>query len=120
MTEEKIVLSNQQIIYHVRKVLDHALLPQMQQLQIANPGEYTKQLTLAHMDFSQSNPSLFYAIVDNPKTFDMNRLKEMLDVRKKIMDKKISQETADKEMGQKYYDEFVHKHIDELDKKAGK
>ncbi len=120
MTDEKIVLTNQQIIYHVRKVLDHALLPQMQQLQIANPGEYTKQLTLAHMDFSQSNPSLFYAIVDNPKTFDMNRLKEMLDIRKKIMDKKISQELADKEMGQKYYDEFVHKHIDELDKKTGK
>lgn len=118
MSSDK-MLSNQQIMYHVRKVLDHALQPRMQVLKLnkQTESEYYRELTIEHDSFRESNPALFFAIADNPKTFDMNRLKDMLEKRKKLINKEISKDTADKEVGQKYFEEFVQPHINDLDKK---
>jgi len=109
-------LSNEEILTSVRKIVDHALKPRMQQLMISKPAEYNKELQLTYPEFMDKCPSLFFTIMDNPKTFDMQRLHEMLTKRKQIANREISQEDADKKVGQEYYDEFIKPVVDPRDK----
>lgn len=109
-------LSNDEIYSTVQKIIEYALRPRMQQLMTTKPAEYNRELQTTFQEFLDKCPALFFSIMDNPKTFDLRRLREMLDKRKQIIEKKITQEEADKEMGQKYYDEFVKPHVDERDK----
>lgn len=61
--------------------------------------------------FHENYPTLFFMIVENPTKFDMNRLKELLNLKKEVEENKISYEDASKNLGQKYYDEFVEPKI---------
>ncbi len=63
-----------------------------------------------------SYPGLFATILDNPKKFDMNRLRQMLAMRKKINNNSMTHEEASTKIGQQYYDEFAKPLVDKLPK----
>ena len=65
----------------------------------------------------QKYPTLFFTIIENPTTFPISRLEEMLHFKKNIEENKTTNEEVSIHLGQKYYDEFVKDKIKNLDKK---
>ena len=80
-----------------------------------SPDEYKQYCMQKYTDFHQKYPSLFFKIIENPSTFPMWRMEEMLALKKKIEKKEGDQESAAIFLGQKYYAEFVKDTVDKLD-----
>ena len=78
--------------------------------------EYKQVCMKTFTDFHQKYPTLFFSIIENPSTFPLYRLNEMLVLKKKIEEKEINEEKASVHLGQKYYNEFVKDTVSELDK----
>ena len=81
-----------------------------------NIDEYKQICMRQFTNFHQNYPTLFFSIIENPSSFQINRLDEMLFFKKKIEEKQITEEKASVHMGQKYYNEFVKDTVTELDK----
>ena len=64
----------------------------------------------------QKYPTLFFSLIENPSTFPLYRLNEMLQLKEKIEKKEITNENASVRVGQQYYDEFVKDTVRDLDK----
>ena len=65
----------------------------------------------------QKYPTLFFTVIENPTTFPISRLEEMLHLKKNIENNSTTNEQASVHLGQKYYDEFVKDKIKNLEKK---
>lgn len=65
----------------------------------------------------QKYPTLFFTVIENPTTFPISRLEEMLNLKKNIETNNTTNEEASVHLGQKYYDEFVKDKIKNLEKK---
>ena len=65
----------------------------------------------------QKYPTLFFTVIENPTTFPISRLEEMLILKKNIETNNTTNEEASIHLGQKYYDEFVKDKIKNLEKK---
>jgi hypothetical protein len=82
--------------------------------------EYKQVCMRKFTDFHQKYPTLFFSIIENPTTFPIYRLNEMLTLKRKIEENKVDEEKASVQLGQKYYNEFVKDTVTELDKKIKK
>jgi hypothetical protein len=82
----------------------------------SNMDEYKQICLRKFTNFHQKYPSLFFKIIENPSTFPMYRIEEMLKIKKKIEKNEIEQEKAAVYFGDKYYKEFVKETVDKLDK----
>ena len=78
--------------------------------------EYKQVLMHKFTNFHQKFPTLFFTIIENPSTFPIYRLDEMLKLKQKIETNEINEEKASVHLGQKYYNEFVKDTVTELDK----
>jgi len=110
-------MSNKNAIYEMAQLLIHFTSDdKMQNLKSLSYQEY--RLMIDNCDtfkeFSLDYPALFNMIIDDPKNFDLNRLKYMLGMKQKIDNNELSNEDATKEVGQKYYDEFVKNTVEDL------
>ena len=65
----------------------------------------------------QKYPTLFFSLIENPTTFPIYRLEEMLTLKKRIETEELTTENASVRVGQQYYDEFIKDTVKELDKK---
>jgi hypothetical protein len=81
-----------------------------------NMDEYKQICMIKFTDFHQKYPTLFFSIIENPSSFPIYRLNEMLNLKRKIEDDEINEERASVHLGQKYYNEFVKDTVSELDK----
>ena len=82
-----------------------------------NIDEYKQVCMRLFTDFHQKYPTLFFSIIENPSSFPLYRLDEMLNLKKNIEEKKINEEKASVYLGQKYYDEFAKSVVSKLDSK---
>lgn len=101
----------------LENIFKSSLTESMQILYKTNNVQYRKELTEKYTDFAMSYPALFNMVIDNPKNFDMNRLKQMLLLRKKVKNNYITYDEASTQIGQQYYDEFAKPLVDKLPKK---
>ena len=85
-----------------------------------NIDEYKQVCMRKFTDFHQKYPTLFFSIIENPSSFPLYRLEEMLQLKKKIEDNEINEQKASVHLGQKYYNEFVKETVTELDKQIKK
>ncbi len=67
--------------------------------------------------FHERYPTLFFTIIENPSTFPMYRLNELLNIKTLVDDKKVTEQNASIALGQKYYNEFVKDTVKKLDEK---
>jgi hypothetical protein len=81
-----------------------------------NIDEYKQECMRNFPNFHMNYPTLFFSIIENPTTFPIYRLEEMLSLKSKIENNELDDKKASVHMGQKYYDEFVKKTVDKLDK----
>lgn len=107
-------LSDNKLLQMINNIIKSATSGEMHTLSITNNVEYRKRLTDSYNDFAISYPALFNTIIDNPTQFDMNRLKQMLSMRKKIQNNDITYEEASTQIGQQYYDEFAKPIVDKI------
>ena len=79
-----------------------------------NYALYRTNLIEKFEDFFQKYPSLFNMIIDNPTTFEIEKLINMLNMKEKIDNNEITSESASVQVGQEYYDEYVKEKVDKL------
>ncbi len=85
-----------------------------------NIDEYKQLCMIKFTKFNQNYPTLFFSIIENPSTFPLYRLKDMLNLKRKIENNEINEDSASVKLGQKYYDEFVKDTVSDLDKQLKK
>lgn len=109
-------LDDNTLVKIIENIISFATSEEMSNLARINNVIYHKRLTEKYQDFSISYPGLFNTIVDDPKKFDMNRLRQMLNMRRKINNNSMTYEEASTKIGQQYYDEFAKPLVDNLPK----
>lgn len=85
-----------------------------------NIDEYKQLCMRTFTNFHQNYPTLFFSIIENPSSFPLYRLNEMLDIKKKIENNETNEDKASVQLGQKYYNEFVKDTVSELDSQLRK
>jgi hypothetical protein len=81
---------------------------------------YKQECMIKFTNFHQRYPTLFFSIIENPSSFPLYRLDEMLNLKKKIDNKQLTEERVSIHLGQKYYNEFVKDTVSVLDKNNSK
>lgn len=108
-------MESSDIIYeNVKQLIQFCLRKENMNLRKSNIDEYKQKCMQIFTDVHQKYPTLFFTIIENPTTFPMHRLEELLRYKKRIEANEANAEEVHKELGQKYYDEFVK---DQLPKK---
>lgn len=79
-------------------------------------NNYKQECMIKFTNFHQRYPTLFFSIIENPSSFPIYRLDEMLNLKEKIDNNKLNEERASIHLGQKYYNEFVKDTVSNLDK----
>jgi hypothetical protein len=115
VTQNKIE-SAEEIKQRVNEIIKHCLKKENNILRRNNIDEYKQNCMRLFTDFHQKYPTLFFSIIENPSSFPLYRLDEMLQLKKKIEENEINEEKASVHLGQKYYNEFVKNTVKELDK----
>ncbi len=82
-----------------------------------NLDEYKRRMMVKFSHIHQKYPTLFFIVIENPTSFAISRLDEMLHLKKQIEIEQTTNEQASVHLGQKYYDEFVKEQIKHLDQK---
>lgn len=109
-------LDDNTLLKIIESVIAFTTTEEMHNLSKYNNTIYRKRAIDKFPEFSTTHPGLFNTIIDNPKKFDMNRLRQMLNMRKKINNNDITFEEASTKIGQQYYDEFAKPLVDKLPK----
>lgn len=91
----------------VREIHRYAMGAEATRVRRENMDAYKQFMMRKFGEFHYNYPTLFFAIIENPSGFPMNRLKDMLAMKRKIESKEIAQEDADIKMGQDYFNEFA-------------
>ena len=102
---------------NVEKILEFCLLKENRTLRRENMDAYKQKCMREFTFMHQKYPTLFFSLIENPTTFPIYRLEEMLSLKKRIEDEELTTENASVRVGQQYYDEFVKDTVQELDKK---
>ena len=115
ITQNKIESANE-IKEQVSNIIKYCLKKENNIMRRDNIDQYKQICMRLFTDFHQKYPTLFFSIIENPSSFPLYRLDEMLQLKKKIEQNEINEEKASVHLGQKYYNEFVKNTVSELDK----
>ena len=107
----------QTIKKRVEEIINFCILPQNRALRKNNIDEYKQKCMREFTFMHQKYPTLFFSLLENPTTFPIYRLEEMLSLKQQIETTEVTTENASVRIGQQYYDEFVKDTVAELDKK---
>jgi hypothetical protein len=102
---------------NVEKILEFCLLKENRTLRRENMDAYKQKCMREFTFMHQKYPTLFFSLIENPTTFPIYRLEEMLSLKKRIETTELTTENASVRVGQQYYDEFIKDTVTELDKK---
>jgi hypothetical protein len=102
---------------NVEKILEFCLLKENRTLRRENMDAYKQKCMREFTFMHQKYPTLFFSLIENPTTFPIYRLEEMLSLKKRIEIEELTTENASVRVGQQYYDEFIKDTVKELDKK---
>ena len=102
---------------NVEKILEFCLLKENRTLRRENMDAYKQKCMREFTFMHQKYPTLFFSLIENPTTFPIYRLEEMLSLKKRIEIEELTTENASVRVGQQYYDEFIKDTVTELDKK---
>ena len=102
---------------NVEKILEFCLLKENRTLRRENIDAYKQKCMREFTFMHQKYPTLFFSLIENPTTFPIYRLEEMLSLKKRIETEELTTENASVRVGQQYYDEFIKDTVSELDKK---
>ena len=105
---------------NVQQIISFCLKRENTEFRGRDLAEYKQMCMRQFTSFFEKYPTLFFSIIENPSTFPLYRLDEMLTLKSKIESKDIDEHGASVQLGQKYYDEFVKDTVSVLDKQLKK
>jgi hypothetical protein len=91
----------------VMNILSFCMKKENSILRNKNINEYKQLCMKTFEDFHLNYPTLFFLIIENPSSFPIYRLNELLNYKKKIENNEIDEKKISVHIGQKYYNEFV-------------
>ena len=106
--EEDKEMTNEEILRDVKGIIKMKKNRDMKKLKITKTNEYRKIFLQKYMRLHMNFPTI-YNMVFESETFELKRLEEMLAMRKRVEEKKITNFDASVQISQKYTDEFVKK-----------
>ena len=106
--EKQGYISNEEILLSVKQMIKLKNNNDVKKKKIINQNEYYKFFVNKFIKLHMNLPTIFNKVLDDDN-FELNRLEEMLAMRKRVDDNKISNFDASVEISQKYTDEFVKK-----------
>ena len=106
--EEDTYLSNEDILTYVNAMIKMKKSPDMKKLKIIDEKEYKKKILTKFLKLNLNLPSIYNKIMDDDD-FEIDRLKEMLSLRREVETNKVTNYDASVKISQKYTDEFVKK-----------
>lgn len=105
---------------NVQQIISFCLKRENTEFRKKDLAEYKQMCMRQFTSFFEKYPTLFFSIIENPSTFPLYRLDEMLILKSKIESKDIDEHGASVQLGQKYFDEFVKETVGVLDKQLKK
>lgn len=107
-------MNNKEIFEMTKLLINYTKTDEMKEIKNRSYQDYRLKIDSKpeFKEFSLNYPGLFNKIIDDSENFELNRLKEMLIKKTKISKNKISYEDATKQIGEKYYNEFVKSQIE--------
>ena len=117
MDETYIIDKSSEIRIQVNDIITFCLKKENILMRKDKLDDYKQLLMKKFTNFHQKFPTLFFSIIENPSTFPLYRLNEMLNLKQKIENNEINEEKASVHLGQKYYNEFVKDTVSQLDSK---
>jgi hypothetical protein len=112
--------TSDEIKLQVHEIIAHCLKRENSIKRRDSIDVYKKECMIKFTNFHQRYPTLFFSIIENPSSFPLYRLDEMLNLKKKIDNEQLTEERVSIHLGQKYYNEFVKDTVSELDKTIDK
>ena len=106
--EKQEYISNEEILLSVKQMIKLKNNNDVKKKKIINQNDYYKFFVNKFIKLHMNLPTIFNKVLDDDN-FELNRLEEMLAMRKRVDDNKISNFDASVEISQKYTDEFVKK-----------
>lgn len=106
---------NQKILVHVKKLIKKAKSNEYRTLKSNNKILYEQKLRENFDQLDRFYPSLFRMIIDDPINFDISKFKNMLSMKDRVENNEVSYDDANKKIGLQYYNEYVQKHVDDVD-----
>ena len=106
--EEDTYLSNEDILTYVNAMIKMKKSPDMKKLKIIDEQAYKKKILKKFLKLNLNLPSIYNKIMDDDN-FEIDRLKEMLSLRREVETNKVTNYDASVKISQKYTDEFVKK-----------
>jgi hypothetical protein len=101
----------------VEELLQFCLKKENTKKRSVSIDEYKQDCMKTFSQFHERYPTLFFTIIENPSTFPLYRLDELLNIKTLVDNKKVSEQNASIALGQKYYNEFVKDTVKKLDEK---
>jgi hypothetical protein len=110
----RLTKKSNKIVKNVELFIAYLGYPDTVKLKKGDRRAFYEQASQRFEYLKESLPSLFHMLIDMdyPDTFEMYRLKEMLATKDLIDAKQVKYETANEQMGQRYFDEFVAPNVD--------
>ena len=102
------VVTNKDILKNILEMIRMKKSKDMRKLKITDEAEYTKTFTQKFLNFNMSFPAIYHKVMDDDD-FEIDRLKEMLKMRKEVQKNNISTFDASVKISTKYTDEFIKK-----------
>ena len=100
----------------VNEIISHCIKKENIIKRNSDISNYKQECMTKFTNFHQRYPTLFFSIIENPTSFPIYRLDEMLNLKEKIDNNQINEQRASIHLGQKYYNEFVKDTVSILDK----
>ncbi len=103
--------SNKSILEDVNLLLDYFNDKKIKEKMKIDKSHCSLKARDKFFNFFEKSPFLFNHICDDPYNFQMDKLKEMLNTKKKIEKKETTFEDASVKIGYQYYNEYVKPNI---------
>ena len=134
MFNDKTTESSEKILRDVNMLMNFLKRDEIRELFDASEerksnGDLTKEATLAREKYVKEcaksfetfyyrYTTLFYSIIDNPKTFEMDKLLKYLNLKNRVeVSKDITHKEASERIGVEQYDKYIKPYVDESKEK---
>ena len=134
MFNDKTTESSEKILRDVNMLMNFLKRDEIRELFDASEerksnGDLTKEATLAREKYVKEcaksfetfyyrYTTLFYSIIDNPKTFEMDKLLKYLNLKNRVeVSKDITHKEASEQIGVEQYDKYIKPYVDESKEK---
>ena len=91
----------------IEELRSYSLKRDITKMRQQNMDNYKQHMMQTFTETHQKYPTLFFKVIEDPSSFSMNRLNELLHLMRRMENNEINHDIASQALGQKYYNEFV-------------